>query len=343
MHIRKNIITAVLTIVPACGASALASEYTGGTGNQVQSGDDPAFQRDAGKRLMPIPVTYQDFSGAYLNLYAWEGKYTAILSRRSDLSRSVMASILRTTDRVYLYYKNSTGYTPMLAKEFNGKATIADVPATCGAGCAYLGFTGIELQQVYFDKLYNDVAGSRTFDHVLFYEFGRNFWSLSSQLAYLPPDNPDAVITGFAVFMQYMAVQATGVRVSDVNGWTFTEFRSRIEDMVDLYVADPTQTWDNTLRLGRPQANNPSNLNSTDLFASFVFRLARDYGGMSFVDRLWHEAALRPAASSTQDAVDNFFLAACAAANKNLTQLFTVTWRWPISAAAQASAAALPP
>jgi hypothetical protein len=294
------------------------------------------------KNLAPVPVSYQDFSGATLALYAWEGKYTAILTSRSDLSRTVMAAILRTTDRVYTFYQNATGYTPLLGKEYNGKLTIAEVPDTCGAGCGYLGFTGIELQTVYFEKLYNDLATNKTYDQVIFYEFGRNFWSLSPQLAYQSPDSPDAIITGFAVFMRFQAIEATKVAMSPFNGVPFETFKQQVVNMVDLYLADPTQTWDNTLRLNRPQANNPYNLGATDLFASFLFRLERDYGGDAFIRRLWEAAARQPAATSTQDAVDNFFLAACAAANRNLTSLFTVSWRWPISATAQAEAARYP-
>ena len=39
---------------------------------------------------------------------------------------------------------------------------------------------------------------------------------------------------------------------------------------------------------------------------------------------------LRPNANTTQDAVDNFFLASCEAANKNLATVFQA-WRWPLS------------
>jgi hypothetical protein len=112
--------------------------------------------------------------------------------------------------------------------------------------------------------------------------------------------------------------------------------------MIDLYLADSSQTWNSTLLQGRAQANNPSALGATDLFASFVFRLRRDYGGDVFVNNIWKEAAKRPNAATTQDAVDNFFLAACAAAQTNLTHLFTVIWHWPISASAQAAAAMFP-
>jgi len=39
-----------------------------------------------------------------------------------------------------------------------------------------------------------------------------------------------------------------------------------------------------------------------------------------------------------QDGIDNFILAASAAANKDLSDLFTTQWRWPMSASAIASA-----
>jgi hypothetical protein len=351
MNMLKKVIPAMCLVIPVCAAAADVSNNGLPTSGYLHAPTDglgrAGYQGDAradpgNKNLTPVPITYQDFSGATLNLYAWEGRYTAILTSRSDLSRTVMAAILKTADRIYTFYQTSTGFTPTLAKEVNGKLTIAEVPATCGAGCAYLGSTGIELQTIYFDKLYNDLAANRTYDHVIFYEFGRNFWNLSPQLAYQSPDSPDAIITGFAVFMQFQAMDATRVPISTFNGLSFTAFRELVVNMVDLYLADPTQTWDNTLRLNRPQANNPSNLNATDLFASFLLRLERDYGGDAFIRRLWAAAAQRPAANSTQDAVDNFFLAACAAANRNLSSLFTVSWRWPISATAQAEAARYP-
>lgn len=183
---------------------------------------------------------------------------------------------------------------------------------------------------------------SSQFDQVVFYEFGRNFWNLGNKLEYRGSDNYGVITTGFAVFMRFMAMDAAGVNGAPFGNWSFSDFRSRVEGMVDLYQADSSQTWNNTLLLGRAQANNPSGLGATDLFASFVFRLRRDYGGDSLVLNIWKEAANRPNAVTTQDSVDNFFLAACAAANRNLTSLFAATWHWPISASAQAAASMFP-
>lgn len=49
-----------------------------------------------------------------------------------------------------------------------------------------------------------------------------------------------------------------------------------------------------------------------------------------FVNKLWKAAEKRPAAKSTQDAVDNFIIAASQAAGKDLSEQFT-KWRWPLS------------
>ena len=68
----------------------------------------------------------------------------------------------------------------------------------------------------------------------------------------------------------------------------------------------------------------------------------RDHGGLKFLAALWHEAAQRPPTTTTQDAVDNFILAASAAAHQNLTDQFA-QWRWPTSDAALAEANQLYP
>jgi len=59
---------------------------------------------------------------------------------------------------------------------------------------------------------------------------------------------------------------------------------------------------------------------------------------MPLPGRLWNEVLKRPEAQTPQDGIDNFILAACAAANKNLTTLFTRDWRWPMSDKAIAEA-----
>jgi hypothetical protein len=288
---------------------------------------------------MPVLTDYVSFDGDTLTLFAWEGGQSVLQSRTANLNHAVVGKILDATDSAYRYYQATTGYTPPLGKYYHGKTTISDVESTCGAGCGYLGWTGIELQNTHFDRLYTRVRDADEFDQVVFYEFGRNFWHLGPKIEYVAGDSIGTVTTGFAVFMRFMSMDAAGVDGGPFGSWTFADFRHRVEEMVDLYAGDPTQTWDNTLRVGHPQANNPSGLGAADLFASFVFRLARDHGGAEFIQDVWKRCAERPDKVTTQDALDNFILASCAASRTNLTDLFTVQWRWPMSDSARAHAA----
>jgi hypothetical protein len=136
-------------------------------------------------RISPYPQVYTDIDGAVLNLFAWEGANMMILSNSNNLNRTTMFKWLRAMDETYAFYKNCTGRAPeSFAPTFiDNRSTIADVPATCGAGCSYIGFTGIEMLNTYFDIMYNGIDNNNQYDQVDFYEFGRNFWFYSPQLA----------------------------------------------------------------------------------------------------------------------------------------------------------------
>ncbi|MFT3681039.1 MAG: PKD domain-containing protein [Ferruginibacter sp.] len=289
-------------------------------------------------KISPYPQTYTAYNGTVLNLYAWEGKKIMVLSRNNDLDRSTMFTWLRAIDTGYNYYKACTGsdpipYTPTY---INGHPTIADVPATCGAGCGLLGFTGIEILNPYFDQEYNYIK-SGVLSHVPFYELGRNYWFYGNKIENKAPAFP--VAGGFAVFMGYMSRLGTGLPLAPFGTMSAADIQARMDGMVDLYMADTSLNWNNTL--GVNQGVPGTNSNGADLFTSFCYRLQRDYGGDNFMKNIWKQVALRPDAVTQQDAIDNFFLASCGAANKNLTALFQ-SWRWPLSDAARTEALKYP-
>ena len=288
-------------------------------------------------KLTPVETEYESFEKESLERYAWVGRHVAFLTAKKDLDPAVMGKLCDTFDKVYEFYREATGREPDPVKLYRRRVTVAEVEKTCGAGCGYLGATGIELMPGCFRELYEGVAERNEYDQALPYEFGRNFWFYSPQLAYKKDADGATVITGYAVFMRYLALDAAGAKVGRFRGRSGEEFRRRVEELVDLYVADPSLNWENTLKVGKAPRNRLG-LNGTDLFASFCLRLCRDHGGSKFASRLWREAANRPAARSTQDAIDNFILAASAAAKTDLTDLFTKTWRWPMSDKAKAEA-----
>ena len=151
-------------------------------------------------------------------------------------------------------------------------------PSTCGAGCGYLGFTGIELQTTYFDSLYDSLRLHNYYDQPLFYEFGRNFWFYGGQLEYKGADDHGAVTTGYAVFMRFMAMDSVQVQPAYFGNVRFAYFRSEVEELLTRYLANPAYTWATTLQVGQAPTN-PLGLGATDLLASFLFRLRADYGG----------------------------------------------------------------
>jgi serralysin len=284
-------------------------------------------------------VQYQSFNGNSYLLQPWSGSNICILaSTTNQFSTNVMSKIIVALDTAYSFYITATGRqpNPWDPTMLYGRDTIAEVTNTCGAGCSYIGFTGTEILIPYFNILYNGVASADQYDQVLFYEFGRNFWFYGNQLAYLSPDN-DPVTTGFAVYMRFLAMDAAGVAGGPFNGYSFETFCTSVTNLIDLYITNSSLNWSNTFRTGHAPPN-PLNLGTTDLIASLLMRIGRDFGTPSFGLDFWKQAELRPTAATTQAAVDNFTLAACATVNKNLTQIFLTTWKFPVSASAQLEA-----
>ena len=287
----------------------------------------------------PDTVEYTAFDGKKLQLHPWKGKHVAILTKLEGLDPKLMQGICDTFDKIHEFYQDSTGQQPAKIKQLDGLLTVAEVDETCGAACGYLGATGIELTQGCFADLYTGYQKAGTIDQAPPYEFGRNFWFYSRQLAYQKPVSDRSVVTGYAVFMRIMSLEAAGAKLGPFRDKSGAEVRKIMESLVDLYEADKSQTWENTLKVDAAP-ENPLGLNGTDLFASFCLRLARDHGGMVFVKRLWRASGELPAANSTQDAVDNFVIAASKAAKKDLSDHFSATWRWPVTAAGKAASAA---
>lgn len=344
-----------ISIDPATGVidgsprvSLDATTYTVTASNDAGSSSAEIVLTVRTSMAVPVPYSYSPFfkddptfpySGQNINLYAWEGPNVVILSRVIDLNPGLMELWLGTLDAAWDFYVASTGRSPNLGHAYNNKVTIADVPRTCGAGCGQIGFTGIEADSIFFDREYNSALENGAFGGFLMYEMGRNFWFYSPQVAYKAPDNSSSVVTGFAVLMQWWSMEAAGARV---NGDTcfpsgHEEALAHMEGLVDQYVNDTSLNWSNTLLEDRGVGTGCAT-GGADLFASFLMRLRRDHGGPDFHVGLWQEADIRPDATTTQEAVDNLVLAACAAADKNLTALFNTTWRWPVSDAAKQEA-----
>ncbi|HEX8546151.1 MAG TPA: PA14 domain-containing protein, partial [Cytophagaceae bacterium] len=272
------------------------------------------------------PQNYTTFEGVNLSLYKYEGAKTMVLANSNSLDAATMTKWVNAMDGTYNFYESATGRQPSVnsATYINNRSTLAKVDKTCGAGCGYLGATGIELQADYFDDFYYDLLNYNQYSQEPFYEFGRNFWFYFNKLDYT---SNDPIVTGYAVFMRFMAMEHLGLQGANFNSWTFTQFKDNVKGLLATYMGDPSLNWNNTLGVG--QGIPGSSLGATDLFASFCWYL-RDTYGETWVQNVWKHAGERPDRLTTQDAVDNFIIASSLAAKVNLTSLFQ-TWKWPIS------------
>ena len=199
---------------------------------------------------------YTSFFGEEYQMIPYTGRNVAFLVPPPSLDSDVMAEVVAVFDDVYDYYAASTGREPGLYINYNGLPTIASVRATCGAGCAYLGLTGIEVLEDYFMLLYDGVHDRNEYDQVIFYEFGRNFWFYEGQLEYKGTDHKGSIATGFAVFMRDMAMEATAVNPGPFNDHDFSVLVAEVRGLLDTYLADPTLNWENTLRIGQAPPNS---------------------------------------------------------------------------------------
>ena len=126
------------------------------------------------------------------------------------------------------------------------------------------------------------------------------------------------------------AVSVAGGAGADGVVWAPANYVSQYNTlgMIDTYAANDNLNFNNTFLAD--SFSSPDG-GCSDLWTSMVLRLAQNYGGEAFIQALFKKALKRPAAVITQDAIDNFVLAASAAAGVNLTNVFQNQWNWPVS------------
>ena len=187
---------------------------------------------------------------------------------------------------------------------------------TCGAGCGYLGANGVELASTYFHVLYRGVKNNDQYDQVVFYEFGRNFWSYGDQLGKLDP-----FVTGFAIVNRFISIDRAGLKGGPFRKLTYLEFkRSILVDLLNSYLATPELNWQNTLLIGKAPPN-PNNWSASDLAAGMFYRIYSDFGWEGY-KAFWKAMRQLPKANTPADAVSNFLSAAITATGRDYDFLF---------------------
>lgn len=272
-------------------------------------------------------VVYEDFEGNSHQLFPWLGRNVVLLTKSREHDRQLMERLVGDIDQAYDYFVRITGRQPPLAKSLNGKNTVAELESTCGVGCGLVGATGVELTEPFFRKLIEGYEHDGSFNHLVFWEFSRNFWFHQGQLDFSPPDifDPGAV---YATVMQALCLRAADLKPDE----ELRRVTAEIEQQIDDYAANDLLNFDNTVRKGKGRRGEANG--SQWLLASVILRLHRDFGGDSFLAKFWQAMTQLSPARSTQEAVDNLARMACEAAEQNLTPLLVEEWKFPVSAKA---------
>ena len=285
------------------------------------------------ENLLSEPLTnYVSFNNMKYSLCPCVGKNIALLVPPNKYDITVLSTIVSKIDLAYDFYSMVTGQTPSLYFKYKSYATIAVTASSCGAGCGFLGFTGIEMLTEYFDILYKNVRDNNLYDQVVFYEMGRNFWFYRNNIEYAGIDEKANITTGYAVFMRFASMEYAGVNGSDFGGVPFETFKQNVKNQFPAYLNDNTLSWYNTFKLGR----SPNGGKSTNFVASMLFELNRIFGvpfaettSDSFLAKLWREVGKTPKKTSTQDAINNLITAVSNASGTDARQLFR-DWKFPV-------------
>jgi hypothetical protein len=268
-------------------------------------------------------------------LLPWTGSNVVFLTTNGTYDAVLMSHWVRRLDQAWTLYADLMGARPGPFKQLDGRAIIAAVPGaefTCGAGCGYVGASGIELA-MFYDWNYPALrANSNAMPHYVFYEMGRNFFTLGDRLS--------AFTTGFAVFMRYVCMDTLGCTDEDAPTRRTIEAVERLirtGDMPFLKTftnADGLSEKEPRVKDATGRWVSPSDQPVT--YASAMLRLRREHGGNDWVRRCYHALAqCPPVPENTREGALaqswNWLVAASVAARKDLSPVFVEDWRLPLS------------
>lgn len=318
-----------------------SAESWRGNGPRSRHGDgatpmgQEAPQTTASDPVFIGPVEY--FSSGFdvrYELDAWLTDNLAFLiPQEAVVEDDVMVRVVNALDAGYRFYQDITGRDPAPNRDFQGRALIAVVPTdllSCGgAGCGFVGLTGIEILPDWFgaglqgqfpliDGLYDLVAASDTVNDIYFYEMGRNFWFYGDSLG---PDSFNGFTVAFAVVNRYLAAEATGLNVAAETA----EFHFDIApESARAYFADPEATALNRLLL-ELGPDNP---------ATGLFQLVQEHGGPEGYRRFYLALEGLPTAQTREQSFDNFAQAATFATGQDFSFLFKDgSWNYVVGSA----------
>lgn len=273
--------------------------------------------------------------GLSLQLTPWTGKSVVFLTTDGALDPGLMGLWVSRLDAGWKVYADLTGQRPEPFRQIGGKVTIAAVPEsdlTCGAGCGFVGAMGIELA-MFYDHNYPELkAHPKAMPHYVFYEMGRNFYTFG--------DRHSCFITGFAVFMRYVCMDALNCEDRDAGTRKTIEgveplFSKSGLTFLELFTNSPALD-EKVDRIKDEKGRGISPSDQPVTYASAMLRLRRQNGGDAWLKRFFQELAACPGADlhTREGALTqcwHWLLCSSVAAKKDLSPVFAGEWKMPLA------------
>jgi len=272
-------------------------------------------------------VRYRGFFGAWENVTVYEDSLiTLMVPDTTSASSTEVREIACRLNQSWLYYLNATGRAPaprVTMLEVDGttvpyqRPVLAVVLSTCGAGCGFIGTTGIEVGRgIWSETVANYRAGMET-RAVFEYEMGRNFWLFGRELhSPLPAEQSYHLATAFATIMGHLAGVAAGAPTS--RGNENVEWLQTFREGFQYYVADPDFT--DLIQGG----------SLGEKIHGGVWLHLHDKYGPGFLGRFFRAVTQQPAAVNRDAAALNFVRAASSAAGEDLAPWFRSALKYPV-------------
>ncbi len=261
-------------------------------------------------------------------MFPWIGENIAFLTITDGFDPEVMSQFVNSLDKGWATYLKFTGKAPGMRRNVQGKAPIAAIPdggLTCGAGCGYVGATGIEANGFYSSTFKNLQKNAKAIPHLYFYEMGRNFFTFGRK--------HDSFTTGFAVFMRYVCIDTLDVVDTDKGT------RKTIEESIEDYVASDLgflKTF--TTAYGLSEKQNRLKTSPTDqpvMYASAMLSLWKSLGDDWLSAYYANIHTLPEFSNKTKEGSRaqslGWYLSASVAAKKDLAPIFVEKWRFPLT------------
>lgn len=286
------------------------------------------------KVIAPKTYKYHSFVGDDYNMLLYEGKSVNLLIPdkllQDDKTLTKMVAVL---DSVWNFYYKMTTVLPNPNGLFGAKGYVAFVENSCGAGCAFIGTSGVEVGSAGWKNIYDNVKYFENYSvlKIAFYEFGRNFFNsqISDKISVDPFHIPEPFATmGYLNAIDLLKLYLPNQYENEMG------YKSDLLNRANEYILDSEAT---TIGKVYEQSLYPfehGNVNFKPFFNSgLLMKLCHDYDN-NFIFNFLPELYKLPSTNGNiNEAYTNFCIASSKALNKNMKPFFKEGYKMPLNEA----------